>query len=88
MNWSLCTLDLVWCARGVLRTLSCRTEELIPSVVFDADSDYVSVGFIGTIFFLKTRVLRKRDVSRAGHSSSQDQYFFVLTLPDLGSHIC
>ena len=65
-----------------------RPEELIPSVVFNADSEYVCVGLIRSIFFLKTRVLRKRGVSRAGHSSSQDHYFFVLTLLDLGSHIC
>ncbi len=88
MHWSMCTLDLVWCARGVLRKLSGRTEELIASVGFGADSDYVGVGLIRSILFSKTRVLRKRGVSRAGHSSSQDQYFFVLTLPDLGSHIC
>ncbi len=71
-----------------MRTLSGQAEELIPSVVLDADSEYVSVGLIGSILFLKNRVLRKRGVSRAGHSSSQDQYFFVLTLPDLGSRIC
>ncbi len=78
----------MWCARGVSRTLSCRTEELIPSVTFDADSEYVSVRLVRSMLFLKNRVLRKRGVSRAGHSSSQDIYFFVLTLPDLGSHIC
>ncbi len=67
-----------------MRTLSARTDELIPSVVFDADSDYVSVGLVRSIFFSKTRVLCKRGVSRAGHSSSQNHYFFVLTLPYLG----
>ncbi len=71
-----------------MQILSGRTEELIPSVVFDADSEYVIVGLIRSIVFLKTRVLRKRGVSRAGHSSSQDKHFFVLTLPDLGCRIC
>ncbi len=65
-----------------------RTEELIRSVTFNADSEYVSVGLVRSILFSKSRVLRKRGVSRAGHSSSQDQFFFVLTLPDLGSRIC
>jgi len=71
-----------------MQILSGRTGELILSVTFDADSEYVSVGLVRSILFLKNRVLRKRGVSRAGHSSSQDQYFFVLTLPDLGSRIC
>ena len=71
-----------------MQILSGRTGELILSVTFDADSEYVSVGLVRSILFSKTRVLCKRGVSRAGHSSSQDQYFFVLTLPDLGSRIC
>ncbi len=77
-----------WPTQVEKQKYSDRTEELIPSVVFDADSEYVSVGHIRSILFSKTRVLRKRCVSRAGHSSSHDHYFFVLTLADLGSRIC
>jgi hypothetical protein len=71
-----------------MQILSGGTEELMPSVTFDADSEYVSVGLVRSMVFLKTRVLCKRGISRAGHSSIQDNYFFVLTLPDLGSRIC
>jgi hypothetical protein len=60
----------------------------MPSVTFDADSEYVRVGLVRSMVFLKSRDLCKRGVSRASHSSGQDGYFFVLTLPDLGSRIC
>jgi hypothetical protein len=68
--------------------LSDHTEGVLSSVVFDADSEFVKLIRTRSVLLLKTHVMHKRGVSRAGHSSCQDQYFSMLTLPDIGSHIC
>ncbi len=55
--------------------LSDHTEGILSSVVFDADSEFVMLIRTRSVLFLKSRVLCKRGVSRAGHSSSQDHFF-------------
>jgi hypothetical protein len=68
--------------------LSDHTEGVLSSVVFDAAYEFVMLIRTRSVLFLKLMFCAKRGVSRAGHSSGQDRYFFVLTLPDLASHIC
>ena len=55
--------------------LSDHTEDAMSSVVSDADSEFVMLIHMRLVLFLKSRVLCKRGVSRAGHSSSQDHFF-------------
>ncbi len=77
---------VLWrCACGApgvpMQILSGRTEELIPSVTFDADSEYVSVGLVRSILFLKSRDLCKRGVSMGVHSSDQGDVGTKLIAP-------
>jgi hypothetical protein len=64
-----------------MQILSGRTGELILSVTFDADSEYVSVGLVRSILFLKSRDMSKRGVSMGVHSSAQDDIGTKLIAP-------